>query len=241
MAAAPASAAISIAGPSTAWTAIPGNYDFLGDHQTGQPAGDIVGSGDNPGFFVTFDNNGAASRSDGTLGFRLRLDAAGGNGANPAFDRVAWVGIDGNNNGSVDLFVGYAAQGNSRTLGIYAPGTGANLSPSTTSIASTATYTYTITSTNFNYRPVNFATDGGTTNDLTAGGTDPDYYLSFSVPFADIAAALGLGPNDIPDQRPLRYVLATATQMNSLNQDLGGIQGGVNSTTTWEDLGGLTR
>ena len=240
MAAAPATAAISIAGPSSAWTPIPGNYDYLGDHQTGQPAGDIVGSGSDSGFFVTFDNNGAASSSDGTLGFRLRLDAAGGNSANPQFDRVVWVGIDGNGNGSVDLFLGYSAQGSTRTLGIFAPGTGTNTSPSTTSIAASPTNSYSITSTNFNYRPVNFATDGGTTNDLTPGGIDRDYYLSFSVPFADIAAALGLGANDIPDQRPLRYVLATSTQMNSLNQDLGGIQGGVNSNSTWESLGGFT-
>jgi hypothetical protein len=84
-----AHAAISVAGSSTLWTAIPGNYDYLIDHQTGQPAGDIVGSGTNYGFFVTFDNNGNASRADGTLGFRIRLDAAGGTGSSPAFDRVA--------------------------------------------------------------------------------------------------------------------------------------------------------
>jgi hypothetical protein len=233
-------AAISIAGSSTLWTAVPGNYDYLSDHQTGQPAGDIVGTATHPGFFVTFDDNGPASRADGTLGFRLRLDAAGGNSGNPRFDRVAWVGIDANANGSVDVFIGVSAQGSSATLGIYAPGNSENISPKTTSIAATPAYSYAFSASNYNYRPVNFTLDGGTTNDLTTSSTgDPDYYLSFAVPFADVAAFLGLNPADA-DQRPLRYVVATSTQHNSLNQDLGAINGGVGSTATWESLGGFT-
>ncbi len=235
-----AHAAISVAGSSTLWTAIPGNYDYLVDHQTGQPAGDIVGSGSNHGFFVTFDNNGNASHADGTLGFRIRLDAAGGNANSPSFDRVAWVGVDANGNGSVDMFLGVSTQGSTSTLGIYAPGTSENISPKTTSISASPAYSYAITSANYNYRPVNFTTDGGTTNDLTTASTgDPDYYLSFTVPFADAVTFLGLNPSDA-DQRPLRYVLATSTQHNSLNQDLGGIQGGVGSASTWEQLGGFT-
>ena len=235
-----AQAAVSVAGSSNLWSAIPGNYDYLVDNQTGQPASDIVGSGTNYGFFVTFDNNGNTSHVDGTLGFRIRLDTAGGTSTKPAFDRVAWVGVDANGNGSVDLFLGVSTQGSTSTLGIYAPGTSENISPKTTSIASTAAYSYAITSANYNYRAVNFSTDGGTTNDLTTTTTeDPDYYLSFTVPFADVAAFLGLNPSDA-DQRPLRYVVATSTQHNSLNQDLGGINGGVGSASTWEQLGGFT-
>jgi hypothetical protein len=234
-----AHAAVSIAGSSSLWTPISGNYDYLIDHQTGQPAGDIVGAGTNYGFFVTFDNNDDASHSDGTLGFRIRLDAPGGS-TTPTFDRVAWVGVDANGNGSVDLFFGVSTQGSTSTLGIYAPGTSANTSPKTTSISASAAYSYAITSANYNYRAVNFATDGGTSNDLTTASTgDPDYYLSFTIPFADIAAYLGLNPSDA-DQRPLRYVLATSTQHNTLNQDLGGVNGGVNSITTWDQLGGFT-
>jgi hypothetical protein len=235
-----AHAAVSVAGSSNLWTAIPGNYDYLVDHQTGQPAGDIVGSGTNYGFFVTFDNNGNTSHADGTLGFRIRLDAAGGNTNAPSFDRVAWVGVDANGNGSLDMFLGVSTQGSTATLGIYAPGTSENTSPKTTSIAASPTYSYAITSSNYNYRPVNFTTDGGTTNDLTTATTgDPDFYLSFVVPFADVVAYLGLNPADA-DQRPLRYVLATSTQHNSLNQDLGGVNGGIGSISTWTQLGGFT-
>lgn len=233
-------AAISIAGSSSLWNPIPGNYDYLVDNQTGQPASDIVGSGTNYGFFVTFDPNGNASHADGTLGFRIRLDTAGGTSTKPSFDRVAWVGVDANGNGSVDMFVGISTQGSTSTLGIYGPGTGENISPKTTTISNTAAYTYAMTSSNYNYRPVDYTTDGGTSNDLTTGTTgDPDYYLSFTVPFADVVAFLGLNPNDA-DQKPLRYVVATSTQHNSLNQDLGAINGGVGSTSTWEQLGGFT-
>jgi hypothetical protein len=235
-----AHAAISVAGSSNLLTPISGNYDYLNDQQTGQPISDIVGSGTNYGFFVTFDNNGNASHADGTLGFRIRLDAAGGTSSKPAFDRVLWVGVDADSNGSVDAFFGVSAQGNTSTLGIYAPGDSANTSPKTTSISSTAAFSYAFTSSNYNYRPVDFNTDGGTTNDLTtATAGDPDYYLSFTIPFADLVSFLGLNPGDA-DQRSLRYVVATSTQHNSLNQDLGGVNGGIGSVSTWEQLGGFT-
>jgi hypothetical protein len=46
---------------------------------------------------------------------------------------------------------------------------------------------------------------------------------------------------NITDSSPLRYVSATAAQGNTLNQDLGGVNGGINSTTTWTDLGGFSQ
>jgi hypothetical protein len=196
----------------------------------------------NYGLLVTFNDNGSASATDGTLGFRLRLDAAGGPNNSPAFDRAAWIGIDADVNGSIDAFLGINFSGSATDLGIFAPGTGANTSPSTTSIASSAYTTYTISSSNYNYRAVSFATDGGTTNDVTTTtSNDPDYYVSFMVPFADVRAFLATKSINITDQSPLRYVSATATQANSLNQDLGGVNGGVNSTSTWTQLGGFTQ
>lgn len=84
-------------------------------------------------------------------------------------------------------------------------------------------------------------TDGGTTNDntpLTTG--DPDYYVSFAVPFADVVSFLNSKSIVINENSGLRYVVATSTQGNSLNQDLGGVNGGINSTTSWEALGGFS-
>jgi len=239
--AAPAIAA-TVSQSSTGWTPLIGNYDYLADQQTGVPAGDIVGVGTDYGLLVTMNDNGAASSTDGTLGFRLRLDAAGGPNNKPAFDRAVWIGIDADINGSVDVFLGLNMSGSASELGVYAPGTGANTSPNTTSIASTAYRATLISASTFDYRPVDFTTDGGTTNDVTTTTTgDPDYYVSFMVPFADVVSFLAGKSINITDQSPLRYVSATSTQGNSLNQDLGGVNGGVSSPTTWENLGGFSQ
>jgi hypothetical protein len=163
---------------------------------------------------------------------------------------VIWVGIDANTDGNLDVFLGANFQGGGAgTLEIRAPGDNLNISPSTTSISNTPYTTYTldtiedVTPANFSYRPVNFLTDGGNTNDLTQTSSgDPDYYLSFMIPFADLVAYLGSlqTPINSTDTSPLRFMVATSTQVNSLNQDIGGVSGGVNSPTTWEDLGGFT-
>ncbi len=233
--------AATVSAPSTQWTTIAGNYDYLADQQTGQPAGDIVGNTNNPGFFTTFNDNGSASHTDGTLGFRVRLDDAGGNKNSPAFDRVLWVGIDANLNGSIDAFVGVNFQGSNSSIGIYDAGTGLNTSPSTTTVANNAAFTYAASGSNYDYRAVVVATDGGTTNDITTSTSgDPDYYVSFMVPFQDVVSFLNTQGYSITDQTALRYVLATSTQPNSLNQDLGAVNGGVNSTTSWTDLGGFS-
>lgn len=101
------SAAIPINGPSsTAWVSLGANYDFLGDQQTGSASSDIVGTASNPGFFTTFDGGGTPSLTDGFLGFRIRLDAAGGTNSSIKFDRYLWLGIDADQSGSVDVFLG---------------------------------------------------------------------------------------------------------------------------------------
>lgn len=236
-----AQAAVSVSDPSLTWTPLLGNYDYLVDQQTGQPSSDIVGSGTDYGLFVTFNDNGSTSATDGIMGFRLRLDDAG---VGDAFTHSAWIGIDADINGSVDVFLGLNLSGSSSEVGVFSPGTNSNTSPSTTSIGSSPYSSYLLAPDNYNYRQVNLTIDGGTTNDVTPNApkdkADPDYYVSFMVPFADVAAFLSTKSINITDQSPLRYVSATATQGNSLNQDLGGVDGGVNSTTTWTDLGGFT-
>ena len=236
------SVAATVTDPSTAWTIMAGNYDYLVDQQTGQPSSDIVGVGINHGFFVTFNDSGSTSSTDGTLGFRIRLDEAGGNKNNPAFTSVAWLGIDANIDGAIDAFLGLNLSGSTSQIELLAPGTGTNTSPNTTTISNSPYKTYATSASNYNYRPVNYLSDGGTTNDVTANTTgDPDYYVSFMIPFADVVAFLGTKSITINDQSPLRYVVATSTQPNSLNQDLGGVNGEINSSTTWVDLGGFSQ
>lgn len=240
-------AAVSLTGLSSLWTPLAGNYDFLADQQTGVAAGDIVGNTQNPGFLTAFDSGTPASNTDGTLAFRVRLDDHGGNSASPQFDRVFWVGIDADLNGSVDVFVGVNRSGSNNTVGVYAPGTGANTSPSTTSIATVAFYSETLAVSNYNYRAVtaldNSGPTGHTTDITTSSSGDPDYYLSFSVPFQRIVNYLASTPLPgiaLTDAKAIRYVLGTSTQGNSLNQDLGGVNGGTNSSSTWAALGGFS-
>jgi hypothetical protein len=232
---------VTVNAPSTLWTPLNGNFDYLADQQTGSPAGDIVGIGSDYGMFVTLDDNGAASSTDGQWGFRLRLDAAGGTKSRPAFDRVAWIAIDADINGSIDAYLGLNLQGNSSQIGIHAPGNSANDSPDMMSVNSTPFRSHGLTSSNYNYRPVDYRVDGGTTNDLTpSSGGDPDYYVSFMVPFADVVAFLETRSIRISDQTPMRFIPATSTQINKFNQDLGGTSGGAGVSTTWQELNAFT-
>jgi hypothetical protein len=61
------------------------------------------------------------------------------------------------------------------------------------------------------------------------------------VPFADVVAFLAGKSVNITDQSPLRFVATTSTLATGINMDLGGVDGGVNSTVTWENLGGFTQ
>jgi uncharacterized protein (TIGR03382 family) len=231
------------------WTAVGGNYDYLVDQQTGQPSSDIVGgtggtyNAYDAGFFTNWDA-GTASNTDGTLGFRVRLDDKDTNQG--AYRGVFWVGMDANSDGMLDVFMGVDNQGSSQSLGIYDAGVYqqnpliSNSSPNTTTISSTAATSYTVSSSNYNYRPVSFSTDGGTTNDITSGGTDTDYYLSFTINFADVVNFLNTQGISITDASPLRYVIGTATQHNSINQDIGLLPKNFDGSQTWEQLGGLS-
>jgi hypothetical protein len=246
-----AQAVVYVDGSSNTWKPMIGNYDYHVDQQTGQADGDIVGgTGINYGFLVAFNNNGNVSSIDGTIGFRVRLDEHGGNNSNPQPTNVLWVGIDANTDGKLDVFLGANFQGGGAgTLEIRAPGAGLNISPNTTTISNSAYKTYALdniedaTPANFSYRAVNFLTDGGDTNDLTQTTTgDPDYYESFMIPFADLVAYLGSlsSPINITDTTPLRFVVATSTQVNSLNQDIGGLPKNFDGSQTWENLGGIS-
>lgn len=244
---------VPVGSASTLWTPMIGNFDYHADQQTGSSpvSSDIVGgTGDNYGFLIAFNDNGSVSSIDGSLGFRVRLDKPDQNGNNPAsFENVLWVAIDANGSGSLDVFLAANFSGSTSEIQMWAPGNGLNISPSTTSIANSPILTYPVdsiedvTAANYNYRPVDFTTDGGTTDDVTTGTAgDTDYYLSFMVPFEDIVQYLGSlqTPIQITDQSALRFVVATSTQDNSLNQDLGGLPKDFDGTSTWENLGGFT-
>jgi hypothetical protein len=228
-----------IASPTTEWTPVMyGNSypDFSQDQQTGSTESDLVGNTNNPSFYTKFDDAGTPSLTDGTLGFRVRL----GNDKNPAgFSGVLFVGLDANLDGVLDLFLGANNSGSNKNIEIYNPGTGANTSPSTTTITA-PTLSLSQTASNYNWQVVSTAIDPTVNNlDINADGNN-DYFLSFSIPFSNVVAALATHGITFNQNSAVRYVVATATQPNGLNQDLNGVQGGVNSSLTWADLGAIT-
>jgi hypothetical protein len=125
-------------------------------------------------------------------------------------------------------------------IGIFAPGSGLNISPNTTTIVNPALISYTQNAQNYHWAAVTSAMDPSATNfDLDAGG-QTDYFLSFSVPFADILAQLAARGIVANENTPFSYVISTSTQGNSLNQDLNGVGPGYNTSSTWASLGVLT-
>lgn len=229
---------ITIDSPTTSWTIFTlasGNpMDFLGDQQTGQSESDIIGNSGHPGVYYHFDNNGVASHTDGNLYFRVRT----GRDQNPAgFQNVLFVGILADAGDSIDLFIGY--DGGAGQIKIWWAGNGTNVSPNTTTINSpTNQVFFPVNSSNYHWAPVNSTIQPGlTSTDINADGFT-DYFLSFMIPFQSVVNELARAVSiNITDQTALRFVIATATQQNSLNQDLGGVQGGVNSAQTWTQLG----
>ena len=234
-------AQINTTSATTAWTVIqyaPGNTpDPAADQQTGSSEGDIVGNLANPSLFTAFDNNGTATvLTDGQIAFRFRV-AADKNP--PGFSGCAFVGFDLDHNGTLDVFAGVNNSGSSSMCGYWWAGTGANISPNTTTIANTPTFSYTETAANYSWMAVTPANSPtGTTTDVDGGGST-DYYLSFVLPFADLVTMVGTnGFPNFNETSVISYVAATATQANSLNQDLNGVNGNVNSSSTWSSLGG---
>ena len=227
----------SVTDPTTNWTVVPAiSLDPGADQQTGQGDQDIVGTTQDAGFYTASDGN--------NIYFRVRLGKLRSGGYSGLF----WVGIDSNSDGALDLFVGVNNQGSTTNIGFFAPGTGANTSPNTTSIANAvAQYQIAETSSNFDYEIVTNTIAPGVVNTDINGDASTDALLSFRVPFAGASgtatlqgAFQGLATMSITAATLLRFVIATSTQANSLNQDLGGINGGVNSTTTFAALGALS-
>lgn len=241
-AALPATASVvDLTGPTTDWTPIlysKNNPDPSADQQTGSSEGDIVGNALHPSAYTIFENGGTSSLTDGTLGFRIRL---GADVSPTGFKTALFVGLDANADGKIDLFLGINNSGAADTVGIWNPGDGLNVSPSTTSIVSTPLVSYTPTPDNYYWSqvtPVNDPTVGAAT-DIDGGGKE-DYFLGFSISMTDIGAQLALLGIAFDENSSLTYVIATATQANSLNQDLNGVAGSVNSSLTWSQLGVLS-
>ena len=234
---------------TTGWAEVPYSMapDFLGDQATGLTESDIVGNNTGqPALFSSFDDNGTSDPGDGYLGYRVRL---GRDGPPPGFGHFFAIGLDANADGVIDLFLGVDnLPSGSGQIGIYDPGgTGLptdNTSPDTTSLVSTALRSWArddvlLPYSNYDWNPVSGVDPSETIVDLSGDGED--YYLTFVVPFADIVAELAFAGIPFDQNSGVQYVFATSTQAQSLNQDLGGPNGGTKSTSTWAALGAMSQ
>ena len=229
--------ALDPASPTTSWAPVlyggSPSTDPTADQQTGSTESDIVGNSLNPSLYKLYDANAPAS-----LAFRTRQ---GMDKSPPGFTGAFFVGMDANRDGALDIFLGVNNQGSGNQIGIWAAGTGANTSPSTTTISNSPFFTYTETASNYSWQPVTAISDPTATTFDVDGGGSTDQFLSFVVPFADVQSALNsVGITGVTANTPMTFVAATATQANSLNQDLNNVNGGVNSGSTWAALGATT-
>lgn len=229
-------------------------YDPIYDQQTGQGDSDFVcgQSLNNPGFFVQFGTINGVEH----IAFRILLNEykTTGNLVNIR------IGFDGNNDGDVDIFMGPSLQSNQTGLVFQGTGTGLNVSPNTTTLTGAFYPTGLGTNANGNaldFTADNFSnlelSDGSTVgnggnavvtpnniptyydgwvNQAENNGTKFDSIISFAIPLGDINAALAQisAGFTIDDDTLMRWVAFTATQNNSINQDVYGIGG---TTAEW--------
>lgn len=217
----------------------PGNVpDAFADQQAGSFEGDFVGNTNHPSFYTAFDNGDTPDiYTDGQIAFRFRM---AGDKNPTGFNGCAFVGMDLDRNGSLDVFAGINNSGSHDMLGLWWAD-GSAISPNTTALAKTPTFSYAETADNYSWMAVSsLKNPSGTLTDVDGGG-NPDFYLSFVVPFSDfITMVKNNGFADFNDRAIVTYMAATATQPNNLNQDINGLNGGVSSPLSWASLGVLS-
>jgi len=180
------------------------------------------------------------------MAFRVRMDTLPTSKIYIGFD------VAGNNgevgpDGGIDFYIQYDSD--TKGLGdinFYTAGTGLNVSPSTSSFDYHSNY---ITGTDPNadtYMSVDPVVLGGNegydgpdaTNDLDGVKNNIDYFLSFQIDMDSLNAAYQsmYGYNHTLDENTEKMlVLGSATNDNSFNGDVGGVDGTVGDTLFWTD------
>lgn len=222
------------------------NFDPFKDPQAGSAGLDLIGDADNPLFYTAFDDKGTDTVTDDEIGFRVRI---GNVATDKDFSSVFLVGIDADADGDLDLFLSADGRGPSPAVTIWAPGSGTNDSPNTTSIVDPSDQIVTtFSSANFALTAVSATSDPNVTDTDIGDDGKVDNFVSFKLAFSDFQGELsritgfagstsgGVSIN-IDKDTPLRYVVMTLTQENAINGDIGGLNGGNSSTSTFESLG----
>jgi VCBS repeat-containing protein len=244
------------------WTAIMfgTNRDPVGDSQAGAADTDIVGDASHGSLYTAYETNGTSGTGDDLLAFRLRID-------NPTsssnFTGVAIVGLDANADGRIDLFISVDGRNNTQAVRLLDPGTGANISPSTTSTSPLPTGwlpnngVYAFNSANYSVVAVSAATDPHWNGNADIGNDGKtDVFVSWKIPVADLAAVLAkaspvdrngvYGPRgstgvaNFTKDTVVSYVSFTQTQPGPINGDLNGVGASYDKNASFSSLGVFT-
>ncbi|MDB5798470.1 MAG: algE7, partial [Paucimonas sp.] len=200
-------------------------FDPSSDTQANSADLDLVGTDGYPLL------QGAYDSINGDLYYRVRIGNPTLKGGVPVFSAVLLMGMDVTGDGKIDVYVGVDGRNNGLGVVTFAPGSGLNISPSTTSISAPAS-----AGGSFEYK---LASTYGASGDLNADGK-ADAYLTFKVSFASLASRVStLMGQTITPSTTFGTVLMTMTQSNSINGDIGGIGALTNAqkAMTWTSLG----
>ena len=216
---------LTVAGGGGAYLADP-----TADQQTGQYQDDLLGSATTPGFFMKYGQiNGVDSVAFRMVENKVYTDNKG----NPTFGGQASIGMDSDGDGAIDIVFTVIGKNQSNGINYQAPGTGANVSPNTTTLGGPVLISA-FNATNFDYRIADASIYPGWTQ-ITG---DPDAVLTFAISFASLNAALNaVGKASITPSTLVRFIAFTSTQTNAINQDVYGSTG-ISSAVRFDAPGG---
>jgi len=252
---------MSLTAPTTVWKPVlyGVSSDYVNDTQANANDLDLVGNAGHPVLYTYYDDNGtSATDTDDFLYFRVRVGGSKSNSSSLFSSGYIFLGVDVNGDGKVDFFISITERtNNEKRISVWSAGSGLNVSPSTTTLTGELPIvSFTVNPTYVDFSPVTPVNDPTVTdvnlNDA-ALGTAPlaltinDHFLSFKLPFNNttpatdsLKEALAAKGFSVTKNTPLRYILGTSTQSNSLNSDLNGYNGGVKSGVTYVNQGAFS-
>lgn len=226
--------------PSSEWVPIlyVGDSDPADDQQTSTGGGeaDIVGNATTAALFKRYDP------VDDQIAFRLRL----GGDDNPAgYTSATLIAFDIGGDGILDGYLGVEENaigpGNTKhDIGIFLFSGTADTPNNTQSVLASPSapeYSYEQSGSNYNWSSVESIDGDDDANpsspvDVDGFGSD-DYFLTFSVPFSDLADALNIDSGTV-----LGFVAITSQNLQQINNDFNGIDNNdpnFNPDAPWND------
>ena len=219
--------AIDISDPATgSWMPANPPWDPPNDQRTGSGSvsQDVVGDATHPSAFIQFSPDGSE------IGVRIRVNGADGN---LSFKNFAYIGLDVNGDGAIDFYLGaYNPTANGRIAVYLSDPALANTGPGNSGVTKPIAAFQPRVGINYSFIQVPYDTADPR---YPGFNNDPDYFISFKFTLSDINAALvasGKTNLTLTPSTPFTYVIGTATQDNSLNGDVNGLDG-LSDGQTW--------